>query len=199
MKEKDLDQVVIQGLKYEEIEKEKASERKALTRKYGLKLEDAKYSQNTMGQTRDIVAKKLGMSGRHWDHMKFIYNHKNNLSEQEYENWRTGKIATSNMYNKLCKDIKYIDKINTMIKSLTLMQNNIEKFKKSYIVTDVKNNLLDILSSYLRIKGNVMENFNKILMEQEEFADRQYYEILMMKQELRAIKNNLKNKVKNNK
>ena len=65
MEEKDLEQVVLQGLEIESIEKDKAAERKALTRKYGLKPEDAKYSQDTQGQTRDIVAELLGISGKH--------------------------------------------------------------------------------------------------------------------------------------
>lgn len=65
MSEKDLEQIVLQGLQYEATEKEKAAERKALTRKNGLKPEEAKFSDGTVGQTRDIVAKKLGISGKH--------------------------------------------------------------------------------------------------------------------------------------
>lgn len=92
MEERDLEKIVLQGLEYEATEKEKAAERKALTRKHGLKPEDTKYSQSTQGQTRDIVAKKLGISGKHWERMKFIYQHKECLLEEEYEQWRGGIV-----------------------------------------------------------------------------------------------------------
>ena len=83
MKDKDLEQIVLQGLQYEAIEKEKSAERKALTRKNGLKAEDAKYNDGSTGQTRDIVAEKLGISGRHWERMKFIYQHRTCLNGEE--------------------------------------------------------------------------------------------------------------------
>ena len=99
MPEKDLEQIVLQGLQYEAIEKEKAAERKALTRKNGLKPEEAKYVDGSTGQTRDIVAKQLGMSGKHWEHMKFVYRHRDDLSDQEYLDWKCGKVRTSKLYN----------------------------------------------------------------------------------------------------
>ena len=58
MEEKDLEKIAIKGLEYEKIEKKKAAERKALTRKNGLNPEEAKYPDNPKGQTRDIVAAK---------------------------------------------------------------------------------------------------------------------------------------------
>ena len=86
-KQTQLESLISDGLKYEVIEKRKAAERKALTRKNGLKIEDAKYLDGTKGQTRDIVAKKLGISGKHWDRIKYIYQHKELIDEQKYNNW----------------------------------------------------------------------------------------------------------------
>ena len=109
MEEKDLERLVLQGLEIESVEKEKASERKALTRKHGLKLEDAKYSQGTQGQTRDIVGEQLGISGRQWERIRFIYQHRDCLSEDEYNNWREGKLSTSKLYKKISEDLRYDD------------------------------------------------------------------------------------------
>lgn len=108
-KQTQLESLISDGLKYEVIEKRKAAERKALTRKNGLKIEDAKYLDGTKGQTRDIVAKKLGISGKHWDRIKYIYQHKELIDEQKYNNWITGKLSTSKLYTELSNKEKADD------------------------------------------------------------------------------------------
>lgn len=124
MEEKNLDQVVIQGLEYEAIEKEKAAERKALTRKYGLKPEDAKYSQDIQGQTRDIVAKKLGISGKHWERMKYIFFNKDQCNQQEYSDWNIGKISTSKLYIKIKNEQDIGAKIDKILEDLHKLNIN---------------------------------------------------------------------------
>ena len=145
MIERDLEQMVLEGLEYESIEKEKAAERKALTRKHGLKPEDAKYIQEIQGQTRDIVAKKLGISGRHWERMRFIYQHKDCLLQEEYENWRMGKTSTSKLYKELSEDIRFNDTLDKMIDILDRMQWDILDYEDSYTIKDLKRNLLSTL------------------------------------------------------
>lgn len=121
-----LESLISNGLKYEEVEKKKAAERKALTRKNGLKIEDAKYFDGTKGQTRDIVAKKLGISGKQWDRIKYIYKHREQVDEQQYQDWMNGRISTSKLYSKLLNIRKYTDELEKM-------QNSIGKIKQSIL------------------------------------------------------------------
>lgn len=192
MEEKDLEQVVIRGLKYESIEKEKAAERKALTRKYGLKPEDAKYSQGTQGQSRDIVAKKLGISGRHWDHMKFVYQHKDDLSDEEYQDWKYGRVTTSKLYNQLCKTFKYTEVINSIIKSMYELENEIIKYKKSYTDVDAKHRISSTLFSCKEeTKDTINECFDRIMEEKYSFTKKQWGMMTQLRMELELLRDNM--------
>lgn len=198
MKEKDLEQIVLRGLEYEAIEKNKAAERKALTRKHGLKPEDAKYSQSTQGQTRDIVASKLGISGRHWDRMKFIYQHKECLEEKEYENWQMSKLSTSKIYNQICQDIKYNEILDKMENLLEEMQWEALQYERSYIHADIKHNLMGALFSCRdKTKEEVLANFNKLEERNQKYLSKRYNEISMMKLYVRDLKHKLRNKTHN--
>lgn len=198
MEEKDLEQIVFRGLKYEIIEKEKAAERKALTRKHGLNPEDAKHSQSTQGQTRDIVAAKLGISGRHWERMKFIYQHKDCLEEKEYENWRTGKLSTSKLYNQICQDIKYNEILDKMINLLEEMQWEVLKYEKSYIHADIEQNLISALFSCRdKTKEEVLANFNRLKQYNQKYLSKRYNEISLMKSYVRDLKHKLRKKTHN--
>lgn len=126
-----MEQTVIQGLELEAIEKVKSAERKALTRKNGLKQEDAKYIDGTTGQTRDIVAKKLNISGKHWDRMKYIYNHKNECNQHEYEDWDKGLISTSRLYSKLKNNIAILKEIDTLIDMLTAFETDLLRYMEN--------------------------------------------------------------------
>ncbi len=126
-----MEQIVIQGLELETIEKVKSAERKALTRKNGLKQEDAKHIDGTTGQTRDIVAAKLNMSGKHWDRVKYIYNHKNECSQQEYEDWDKGIISTSKLYSKLKNNVAILKEIDTLIDMLTVFESNLLRYMEN--------------------------------------------------------------------
>lgn len=125
------EQTVIQGLELETIEKVKSAERKALTRKNGLKQENAKYIDGTTGQTRDIVAAKLNMSGKHWDRMKYIYNHKNECNQQEYEDWNSGIISTSKLYSKLKNSVATSKEIDILIDMLTVFESELLKYMEN--------------------------------------------------------------------
>lgn len=166
MEEKDLEKVVLQGLEYETIEKEKASERKALTRKHGLKPEDAKYLQGAQGQTRDIVAQKLGISGKHWERMKFIYLNKDKYTEQEYEDWRKGKLSTSKLYTKLKDEQDIVARIDKILQDLwRLTFNTPSNTEKIY------DELRYTLFNYQHLKDKVFSSLNDIKEVYNEYTD----------------------------
>lgn len=195
MEEKDLEQVVLQGLEIESIEKDKAAERKALTRKYGLKPEEAKYSQDTQGQTRDIVAEKLGISGKHWERMKYVYYHKDDLTEEEYNNWRIGKNSTSKLYNQLSKSLKYTDVLDSVIDAIYDMEETIRKYNISYADINIKNILDRELYSYKgQGKDNIYSGVGKILKEKYSFTEKQKWELIQIRMELQKLRENIKNR-----
>lgn len=198
MKEKDIEKIVIQGLEYESIEKEKASERKALTRKHGLKPEDAKYVQSTTGQTRDIVAEKLGISGRQWERMRFIYQHRDCILSEEYENWRTGKISTSKLYKELSEDIRYNETVDEMIDILVQMQWNIYSYEGSDAIKDLKQNLMSSLYTCReKTKNEVLVYFDKLIEYNQRILNKHYDDIGMMKVRLLDLKQKLQNRTHN--
>lgn len=191
----DLEQVVIKGLKIESIEKEKAAERKALTRKNGLKPEDAKYSQVAQGQTRDIVAEKLGISGKHWERMKYVYNHKADLPEEEYNNWRIGKSSTSKLYTQLSKSLKYTEVLDSVIEAIYDMEETIRKYNISYADTNIKNILDSVLYSYRgheKEKKKIYTGVGKILKEKYAFTDEQKWELVQIRMKLQKLRENIK-------
>jgi len=198
MIERDLEQMVLEGLEYESIEKEKAAERKALTRKHRLKPEDAKYIQEIQGQTRDIVAKKLGISGRHWERMRFIYQHKDCLLQEEYENWRMGKTSTSKLYKELSEDIRFNDTLDKMIDILDRMQWDILDYEDSYTIKDLKRNLLSTLFGCKeKTKNEVIGHFDKLIEYNQEILNKRYNEIRMMKVRTLDLKQKLQNRTHN--
>lgn len=198
MIERDLEQMVLEGLEYESIEKEKAAERKALTRKHGLKPEEAKYIQEIQGQTRDIVAKKLGISGRHWERMRFIYQHKDCLLQEEYENWRMGKTSTSKLYKELSEDIRFNDTLDKMIDILDRMQWDILDYEDSYTIKDLKRNLLSTLFGCKeKTKNEVIGHFDKLIEYNQEILNKRYNEIRMMKVRTLDLKQKLQNRTHN--
>lgn len=203
MEERDLERIVLQGLEYEAIEKEKAAERKALTRKHGLKPEDAKYSQNTTGQTRDIVAEKLGVSGRQWERMKYIYRHKDQYEEQQYQEWRTGKLSTSTLYNRLNREIKAIEDFNRIIDKIDAMQMytfRFVHFDGFRGLQGMEENLEDALYKY---PENVKKIVHKTLSHSKEIAIRfigkQNDELLDLKIEIEELKKKIEQSLQNNK
>lgn len=195
MEEKDLEQVVFLGLEYERIEKEKASERKALTRKNGLKPEEAKYSQGTQGQTRDIVAEKLGISGKHWERMKFIYYHKEDLAEEEYESWKIGRNSTSKLYTQLSKSFKYTEVLDSVIETIYDMEETIRKYNISYADTNIKHILDSVLYDYKgQGKEDIYTGVGKILNEKHSFTSEQCIELIQIRMQLQELRESIKNR-----
>lgn len=166
MPEKDLEQIVLQGLQYETIEKEKSAERKALTRKNGLKPENAKYNDSSTGQTRDIVAKQLGVSGRHWERMKYIYQHKDYLLEEDYEKWRIGVLSTSKIYSKIKKELDIESEINNILDALWKLSLN-----KPASMRNIYNELEYTLFNYPKIKDKVYSSLEDIKKTYDDYSE----------------------------
>lgn len=197
--EQSLEELVLQGLEYENIEKDKAAERKALTRKHGLKPEEAKYVHSTTGQTRDIVADKLGISGRQWERMRFIYRHRDCLLDEEYEKWKTGKISTSKIYKELSNDLRYNDILDQILNILDEMQRESINYEKSYVVTNINNDLQSALYGCKdRTKQKVESCFDRLKQYNTNFLNKHYNEISIIKSDLMDLRQKLKMKTHSN-
>lgn len=168
-KQTQLESLISDGLKYEVIEKRKAAERKALTRKNGLKIEDAKYLDGTKGQTRDIVAKKLGISGKHWDRIKYIYQHRELIDEQKYNNWITGKLSTSKLYTELSNKEKADDDCLVAREMVQEMQYDILSYISKDRLRAIKDKLNYTLYNYPdKVKKDV---FDSLELNNKEWAE----------------------------
>lgn len=163
---KDLEQIAIQGLKFEAIEKEKAAERKALTRKHGLNPDDAKYTQDTKGQTRDIVAKELGISGKHWDRIKYIYLNNEQCSVDDYEDWKAGKLSTATLYAKLKKQQDIVGELDRILKALWDLRLNRPSSTKQ-----IHDDLRYTLHNYPRVEEKVISSMNEIKQVYDQYID----------------------------
>lgn len=203
MVERDLEQMILEGLEYESIEKEKAAERKALTRKHGLKPENAKYLQETQGQSRDIVAKKLGISGRHWERMKCIYQHKNQFEYQEYQDWRTGKISTSKLYNKLNNEIKALKDFDKIIDKIDTMQMHTFRFfafDGFRRLESKEDDLEDLLYKYPdNLKKEVRSTIESAKNIAIDFVGKRNDELLELKSEVEELKKKIERSLQNSK
>ena len=168
-KQTQLESLISDGLKYEVIEKRKASERKALTMKNGLKIEDAKYLDGTKGQTRDIVAKKLGISGKHWDRIKYIYQHRELIDEQKYNNWIAGKLSTSKLYTELSNKEKADDACLVAKEIVQEMQYDILSYISKDRLRAIKDKLNYTLYNYPdKVKKDV---FDSLELNNKEWAE----------------------------
>ena len=168
-KQTQLESLISDGLKYEVIEKRKAAERKALTRKNGLKIEDAKYLDGTKGQTRDIVAKKLGISGKHWDRIKYIYQHRELIDEQKYNNWIAGKLSTSKLYTELSNKEKADDACLVAKEIVQEMQYDILSYISKDRLRAIKDKLNYTLYNYPdKVKKDV---FDSLELNNKEWAE----------------------------
>ena len=203
VEEKDLEQIVLQGLKYETIEKEKAAERKALTRKHGLKPDEAKYSQETVGQTRDIVAEKLGVSGRQWERMKYIYQHKEQYENQEYQDWRAGKLSTSKLYNRLNREIKAIEDFDRIRDKIDTMQMHTFRFVRFDGFRGLESMEEDLEEALYKYPDNLKKIVNKTLLYSKKiairFISKQNDELLALKLEISELKKKVERSLQNNK
>lgn len=187
-KKTQLESLISDGLKYEEIEKTKAAERKALTRKNGLKIEDAKYLDGTKGQTRDIVAKKLGISGKHWDRIKYIYQHRELIDEQKYNNWITGKLSTSKLYTELSNKEKAADDCLVASEIVKEMQYDILTYMGRDRLRRIKDKLNYTLYNYPdKVKKDVLDSLELNNKEWAEFVYSINLKLIMLEKTINKL------------
>lgn len=197
MEEKDLEKLVLRGLEIEFIEKEKAAERKALTRKNGIKKEDAKYSDTQSGQTRDIIGKQLGISGKQWEHMRFIYQHKEYISKEDYDSWRERNLSTSKIYSRIrgiVKSEKQISIINRRFDKI--IKGNMNFPNKDERIYNFKKEL-SLYNYPDRIKKEILRALDNSEQELEYFLDKQYGDLIVLRDEIDELYSEIE-KIKNN-
>lgn len=86
------------GRRLERIERAKAEERM----KSGKPCPEVKNPQGKKirnPQTRDIVAKKLGMCGKQYEREKDILENRDLLSDEEFDEWNLREVSTNKTYN----------------------------------------------------------------------------------------------------
>ena len=195
MEEKDLEEIVLEGLRIEAIEKEKAAERKSLTRKNGLKPDDAKYTQDSSGQTRDIVASHLNMSGKQWDRMKYIYRFKDIISEETYTSWCKGKISTSKLYNEIRQDIAYSSVLGNISKLLSEIQRDVRRHERSRIYQDIKSELLyDMrIINNDKSKNKICSHLDELEIDNKCFMSETYDKISIVQHQIDKLMKKTKN------
>lgn len=88
------------GLQLERIEKSKAEER-MLSGKADPQENFPQGGGKRNLQVRDIIGKKLGISGKQYEREKFIVENKDLLSPGEYSDWNNREISTNKIYNEL--------------------------------------------------------------------------------------------------
>lgn len=104
------EEIVDAGIQMERIESIKAEERRISTQNNNaaksVKAEVENFPHQEVGKTRDIVARRLGISGKQYERMKFIVEHSADLSEGQYTDWNTGVISTNKAYGLIKKELE---------------------------------------------------------------------------------------------
>jgi len=90
------EELINYAIELERIEKVKAEERKNSTQ-FGSTVKE-NFPAPEKGQTRDIVAAKLGMSGKQYEREKFIVQNKELVPPEEYTDWNNHESSTNKIY-----------------------------------------------------------------------------------------------------
>ena len=99
------EEVVDAGIRMERIERIRAEERQEVTQ-FGSSTVRENFPTPEYGRVRDIVAKRLGMSGKQYERMKYIVDNKDVIPEGDYINWNTGVISTNKAYGLIKKELE---------------------------------------------------------------------------------------------
>ena len=100
------EEIVDTGIRLERMESVKARERQATSTGGSDPQLRVNLPQAENGRVRDIVAKYLGISGSQYERMKFVVEHKADLSEGQYADWNTGVISTNKAYGLIKKELE---------------------------------------------------------------------------------------------
>jgi len=84
------------------------------------------------GQTRDIVASKLGIgSGKQYEKEKYIVDNKCSLSPEDFANWDEGKLSTNKAFKKLKIENERLEKENKILESQKKISDDLAAQYKS--------------------------------------------------------------------
>lgn len=100
------EEIVDTGIRLERLESVKARERQATSTGGSDPQLRVNLPQAENGRVRDIIAKYLGISGSQYERMKFVVEHKADLSEGQYADWNTGVISTNKAYGLIKKELE---------------------------------------------------------------------------------------------
>ena len=129
------EELINAGIELERIEKVKAEERIAANQ-FGSTVKENFPGPSAKGQTRDIVAAKLGMSGKQYEREKFILENRDLLSDGEFDDWNSRIISTNKAFgiiNKILNaDADKVAKLETKISNLTAENENLKNSKYVY-------------------------------------------------------------------
>lgn len=143
------EEIVDAGVQMERIESIKAEERRISTQNNNaaksVKAEVENFPHQEVGKTRDIVAHRLGISGKQYERMKFIVEHKTDLSEGEYTDWNTGVISTNKAYGFIKKELEP----KLQAKKNTDSANNNDELQALRVTIETQQSIIDDLQAAL--------------------------------------------------
>lgn len=143
------EEIVDAGIQMERIESIKAEERRISTQNNNaaksVKAEVENFPHQEVGKTRDIVARRLGISGKQYERMKFIVEHKTDLSEGEYTDWNTGVISTNKAYGFIKKELEP----KLPAKKNTDSANNNDELQALRVTIETQQSIIDDLQAAL--------------------------------------------------
>jgi ParB family chromosome partitioning protein len=96
------EEIINAGIELERIEKVKADER---MKNSGNQYTERGVENFPQGKTRDIVAAKLGMSGKQYEREKFIIEYRYALSPGEFDDWNNRIVSTNKVYVKIKREL----------------------------------------------------------------------------------------------
>ena len=94
------EELINAGISLERIEKIKAEEyRNSKLNNSSVVMEN--FPQRENGAVRDIVAAKLGMSGKQYEREKFIVQHKDYINPGEFNDWNNRLVSTNKIFTAI--------------------------------------------------------------------------------------------------
>lgn len=79
-------------------------------------------------KTRDAVAEKLGIgSGKQYEKEKFIVDHRESLTPEDFADWDEGKLSTNKAFRKIKEEKELLEE---QVKKLELSNQNMQNYKK---------------------------------------------------------------------
>ena len=148
-------------------------------------------SQQTQGKTREIVAKKLGMSGKQYEREKYILENRDLLSEEEFTAWNERTASTNKTYKIIAAILKpakvetkevtvevppadYEELKSALAereKQIYELSQELGKQKESHIEAETTFSLQDDLDEANRKLSNLQKEYDELLSKQDSYKE----------------------------